>query len=810
MSGSRIKSIRRKQKGDSWPVAYRWLAVGTLAVYTACGCRILTAAPFQDVPAAAPEPQPPQLRRFDIPSGTLSAAMNAFQSATGLQITFAADGLGSLPTTGASGMFTIDQAMVRLLQNTGTAYRYTSPTSLVIELKSTSTTVEVRENAPVDISPKYGRPAREIPQTISVIPKQLIQDQGATTLRDALRNVAGISLAAGEGGAQGDNLTIRGFAARNDIFSDGMRDFGSYYRDSFNVEEVDVVKGPSSATFGRGTTGGALNQATKSAREGAFISGGIQAGTDRTRRITADINEPLSALGNGAAFRLNVMGNDSGVAGRDIAENRRFGLAPSLSLGLGSPTRATFSYFHQSEDDIPDYGIPWLFNGPAPVDRNRYYGFKDGNFLKTTADVGTVKVEHDFNPHFTLRNQARYADYGRDVRVTEARTAGTLTPATPLSSIQVTRNQIAASSTETFLDNQTDAIIRFETGKLKHVVVAGIEAGRETSDPTRYTYTGVPGTSLLNPDTSQLFAGTPTISSQVNTKAVSEGAYVMDTVALGKWEVSGGLRWDRFAADYRQTAGTPSAFNRVDRMKSWRGSVTYKPDSHGSIYFSYGTSFNPSAESLSLSAGTANLPPEKNRTLEAGSKWDLANGRLALNGAVFRTEKLNARETDPNNSLLNILSGNQRVNGIELSLSGKVTRKLNLSSSYALLDSRLVASAGYPAAVGSRLANVPRNTFNVWTTYEFPWKLHMGAGAVFVDRRTASSTAPLDPVTGQVKQVPSYWVFNMMASRRLAEHVDLQLNVYNLANRYYYDQVHPAHIVPGTARSALLGILFRF
>jgi catecholate siderophore receptor len=787
------------------------LAVGTLAVYTACGCKIVTAAPFQDQQGAVPDKQAPQLRRFDIPAGELITAMDAFHSATGLQVTFATDGLRSLSSPGAAGMFTSDQALARLLEGTGTSFRYVSPTSLVIELKSTSTVVEVRDAVPAQISPKYSRPLREVPQSIAVVSKQLIQDQGATTLRDALRNVAGISLAAGEGGAQGDNLTIRGFTARNDIFNDGMRDFGSYYRDPFNMEEVQVLKGPSSTTFGRGTTGGALNQSTKTAHEGRFFTGDLQVGSDQTRRVTADINQPLSSLGKGAAFRLNVMGNDSKVAGRDIAENRRFGLAPSLSLGLGSATRSTISYFHQSEDDIPDYGIPWLFNGPAPVKRSGYYGFKDGNFLKTTADIATVKVEHDFNPHVTFRNQVRYANYQRDARITEARAATNVTPATPIASALVTRNQIAVSSAETYLVDQADVLIHFQTGKLKHTVVSGVEAGRETSDPTRYAYTGVPGTSLLNPDSSQLFTGVPSITSKVQTAANTVGAYVLDTVQLStKWEVSGGVRWDRFSADYKQTAGTASAFDRVDRMASWRGSITYKPTSHGSIYFDYGTSFNPSAESLSLSASTVGLPPEKNRTFEAGSKWDMMQGRLSVNGAIFRTEKLNARETDPNDPLLNILSGNQRVNGVELSLSGRVTSKLEISSSYALLDSKLASSRAYPAAIGSRLANVPRNTFNLWATYDFPWRVHMGLGSVFVDRRTASSTAPLDPATGLLKQVPSYWVFNMMAGRPIAEHLDLQLNVYNLANRFYIDQVHPGHLVPGIGRAALLGFRFRF
>jgi len=246
-------------------------------------------------------------------------------------------------------------------------------------------------------------------------------------------------------------------------------------------------------------------------------------------------------------------------------------------------------------------------------------------------------------------------------------------------------------------------------------------------------------------------------------------------------------------------------------MLSERGAVVYKPRPNGSIYFAYGTSFNPSAEALSLTAGSVNAPPEKNKTYEFGTKWDLLSSRLSLRSSVFRTEKTNARETDPANALLVVLSGNQRVDGFELETSGRLTTKWQVLASYALLDSRLVSSRFFPAAVGAQLANVPRNTFSLWTNYELPWRrLSLGGGAQFVDSRTASSTVPLDPITGLVKQVPSYWVFNAVARYPLGEHLDLQVNLNNLTNRFYYDQIHPAHIVPGAGRSALVGLSFKF
>lgn len=663
-------------------------------------------------------------------------------------------------------------------------------------------------------SPKFTEPLRDTPHSISVVPRETLEDQAATTLRDALRNVAGISLAAGEGGSQGDNLTLRGFTARNDIFLDGMRNFGSYYRDPFHVEQVEVLKGPESVLFGRGSTGGVVNQASKVPELSPRIDGSLSFGTDLTRRATVDINEPVPPLGRGAAMRLNLMGHDSEVAGRDVAENRRFGVAPTLTLGLGTPTRATFSYFHQSEDDIPDYGIPWLFNGPAPVERHHFYGFRD-DYLRTSVDMGTVRLEHDFNEDFSLRDQLRYANYNRDFRITEPQATATVggkppLPSTPLDQILVKRNEIAGTSTETFLQNQLDATAKFDTGFVQHTMVGGIEAGHETSDPTRYAWTGVPSTSLLSPNNNQAFVGTQKVSSQVRTTATSVGLYAIDTVKLtDQWHLSGGFRWDYFDAEYAN-AVTGQAFERLDTMPSWRGTVVYKPRPNGSLYFAYGTSFNPSAESLALTAGNANLPPEENQTFELGTKWDLSSNHLSVRGALFRTEKTNARETNPANSAEVVLAGEQRVDGVELELTGRLTQDWRVMASYAYMKSEEVSSRFFPNAVGSPLANVPKQTFNLWTTYSLPWHLELGGGINYVASRTASSTVPFDPMTGLLKEVPAYWKTDALIKYRINTHVELQLNLYNLTDNAYYDQIHPAHIVPGAGRSALLTAQFKF
>jgi catecholate siderophore receptor len=658
-------------------------------------------------------------------------------------------------------------------------------------------------------SPKFTEPLRDTPQSISVVPRQVIEDQGATSLRDALRNVSGISIAAGEGGAQGDNLTLRGFSARNDIFLDGMRDFGSYYRDSFNYDQVEVLKGPASVMFGRGSTGGVLNQVSKTPGMQRFIDGSFSLGTDITKRATLDMNTPVP-VGTGTAARLNLMANDSEVTDRDAARYQRFGVAPSVSFGLGTSTRANLSYVHQSEDNIPDYGLPWLFDRPAPVDRSNFYGFEDHDFLKTGVDIGTARLEHDFNEKFTLRDQFRYANYDREGQISEARIPAGVTPATPIDTINVLRNQIAVESTETFLQNQIDLLSKFSTGPVDHTLVTGIEAGRETSDPTRFTFTGVPTTSLVHPDKDQDFAGRGTPTTRVRTTATTVGIYAVDTLKLtDQWELMGGFRYDHFDVSYREEiAGL--AFDHVDDLPSWRAGVVYKPIHNGSIYFQYGTSFNPSAEALSLSRANQGLDPESNETFELGTKWDLLNEKLSLRGAIFRSEKDNARETDPLNSNFTVLAGEQRVDGVEVEAAGHITDDWQIFAGYTFLHSEVVSSKFFPNAVGARLANVPEHTFTLWTTYRLPYGFTIGGGPRYVGSRTASSTVPVDPSTGRVKEAPGYWVVDAMVKYEITKNFDLQVNIYNLADEDYYDQVHPSHIVPGAGLSALFSANFRF
>ncbi len=337
--------------------------------------------------------------------------------------------------------------------------------------------------------------------TIDVVTRQLMDDQGVTTLRDALRNVPGISLAAGEAASQGDNLTIRGFTARNDIYLDGMRDFGSYYRDPFYLEDIQVLKGPASILFGKGSTGGVVEQDSKLPKLTPFYTGTAVFGTDLTQAPHRR-RQPAAA---GSRRRRGVADQCDGATATisptaTSPKTSRFGIAPSLALGLGTPTRLIFTYLHQTRIRHSRLraavalfrrrpGSPPTIARPAPLSltQSNYYGFENGNYLRTNADVATVKVEHDFNKDLTLSNQFRYAHYVRAVRHHRAaalhagqrRTPGgtgvavLIPPGTPLSSLVVSRNQLDGHSLETYLVNDLDMTAHFTTGSLEHTLRAG-------------------------------------------------------------------------------------------------------------------------------------------------------------------------------------------------------------------------------------------------------------------------------------------------------------------------------------------------
>jgi catecholate siderophore receptor len=647
-------------------------------------------------------------------------------------------------------------------------------------------------------------PVRLIPQSITVVPQELMQEQAVTSFRDALRNVTGISLAAGEGGgAQGDNLTLRGFSARNDYFLDSIRDQGSYTRDVFNLESIEVLKGPSAVLFGRGSTGGAINQISKTPRLEPLYTGTVSVGTGQLYRGTADIDQPLSKT---TAIRVNLLAHSQNFVDRNEAHAQRFGFAPSITFGLGTPTQLTLSYLVQTEDNIPDYGLPYLFGQPAPVDRDNFYGLADEDFEKVLLNIFTVRLDHRFNEQLNLRNTLRYSRTDRQAEVTTLNIAGTPTPTTPLSSIQVTRGTRPGRDTEeSILTNQTELIGGFHTLSFKHTLSTGLEVALETFDAKRFTHANVPNADLLHPevrpDTSR---ETEAISARTSTDTTSFAIYAMDQIRLlPQLDLLGGLRFDLFAADFDSFLNN-QGFNRTDTKLSWRTGLVFHPTPTQSYYFASGTSFNPSAEALALAANNADTPPEENISFEVGAKIGLFNDTLSLQGAAFRIDKTNTCTTDPDTLLL-VLEGKQRVQGFEVGLTGRPLPRWNLFTGFTYLDSKVLESQDVQNGVpveGKQLQNTPRYSANLWTTYDIGEKWQVGTGVFYVSERFAN--------TSNTNEVPKTVRWDATVAYQINRNIQLRFNAINLTDELYFDGIHPSHVVPGAGRTFILSGNFRY
>ncbi len=802
------RPVRRRRRGTSrlFVLGAAFVASAAAPAHAQQSARHVPAHAAGSV-AGASAAQTTETLRFEIPPGPLGAAVDRFSRIAGIDAEFASDDLRELPSPGVSGTMTAGEALDRLLEGTAVGYVYAARDRIMLEIR-TSEYVEVTGRGAVMASPKFTQPVRDIPQTVAVISSDVIRSQGATTLRDVLRNVPGITFQAGEGGGglPGDSFTMRGFDTANGMFVDGIRDTGGYGRDAFNLEQVEVVKGPSSSIAGRGVTGGAVNQVTKAPTPVAAYRGSIGIGNAGHRRGTIDLNQPIGEARSRAALRLNVMWTDAGVPGRDVVENRSWGVAPALAFGLGTPTQVTVKYQRLTQANVPDYGLPWgtsypgyetgAFQATPPIDQANFYGLRDYDYEDIRSDVATVDVLHRVDGALTLRSTTRYSDTARDSAITAPRP-----PNRQLQRRQMDNGNIA---------NQTNLTASLGQGAIRHDVTTGVEISRETTRNQRGAQTAnQPPTTIEHPNPDDRpFGPMPALDRDpAETRLNQAGAYLFDTVHLGeRWQVSGGARWDVVGVEYEETAldtGFVSKVEGSDAMVSWRGGVVYKPRLTGSIYVGYGTSFDPSVDAGSTGAALSasptsganpNLEPEETRSVEAGTKWDVLRGRLAVTGAVFRTEKVNARTRNASNEPF-VLDGRQRVQGLELGVSGSLSPRWTALAGFALMDTEIVASAD-AGQVGADFTRTPRSTFNLWSTYAFPAGITLGGGAQYMDSVFRN--------TDNTLEVPGYWLASAMASYRVSDRLTLRVNAQNLTDEAYVDRVGGGHYVPGPRRQVLV------
>jgi catecholate siderophore receptor len=717
---------------------------------------------------------------------------------------------------------------------------------------SVAATEEETINVQRVASPKFTQDLVDTPQTIAVVGKEVLSQQGATTLSQALRNTPGVTFLLGENGntATGDSIFMRGFDTQGSIFIDGIRDLGTISRDTFNTEQVEIAKGPAGPDYGRSAASGYVNLVSKVPTAESFTSGTASYGTSSNARLTGDVNHVLS--GGGTALRLNVMGQDGEVDGRDFIERQAWAIAPSLALGLDGDTRAYFYLLHTQQENTPDGGLPTIglegfYNAafapggaqanrvPERVNRDNYYGLSS-DFEEIKGTMFTARFEHDFSDTVTLRNTSRYGKL-RQFYVLSGVNALTVTGADP-ETWTVARTRQSKFQENRLLTNQTNLTAMLNTGGVDHAITAGLEfIDEEQYNPT-YVGLGTPITpaNLYRPDRHDLQPGYAPVRNGVYTRGETRtaGVYLFDTLSFAeRWQFTAGARVDSYETDFASavlsTAAThptlpvgtlvPVALQSDDTLFSYKTGLLFKPVDNGSLYLSHAISQQPPGGSnftLSTALNNANNPnldPTEGRNLELGTKWEFRNGALAITGAVYDSRNINELTPDPVDPTQFIQLGERGVQGVEFGVVGKITDAWELSAGVSKMDTEV--KRGLANQNGLAIIWSPEFTFTSWTHYRTPFGLSIGGGFRYVDsaiRPVSSNGAPPPATQTNMRVAPDYWVVDAMLGYELNERFSLQLNAYNLTDEFYVATLNNsgARYSPGQPRSALLTLNFQF
>jgi len=659
----------------------------------------------------------------------------------------------------------------------------------------TDTAIDDQGYKPRTDAPKYTAPLAETPQTIQVISKKVMQDQAATTLTEAMRNVAGVgTFNAGEGNGgplTGDSLYMRGFDMSNSIYVDGVRDISGASRDVFNTEQIEVTKGASGSDYGRSSVGGSINLVTKQPKLQNSVDASAGVGMGDYWRGTLDINRKLSET---AAARINFMGQLAGVAGRDHIKNNRWGLAPSVAVGLGTATRLYLDLEHVEQDNRPDSGLSTIgwggfsdatLNSAAKVSRKNFYGASDSHDNSDMTKV-TVKAEHDFGNNVTLRNTFRWGEISQDyLAITEG--VASADPDIDPSEWTTTRLGAAKQLHNSVLTDQINLTARFDTGTIHHSLSTGVELTREKQTNYGLASDGSPTpVNLYDPAYTSSGRTITRTGSNSYWKTDTVAAYLFDTIDLTKaLSLDLGARYDHYKTTYDTSSSDLTA---KGDLFTWKAGAVYKLTKTGNVYVNYAVSQQPpgatgsfGAYSLSSTASSASNPdmdPQKAKTLEAGTKWNLFGESLLLTGAVFRTWVNNEVYANDDGTYSQI--GKKRVTGVELTATGQITPDWNVIGSYTHQKTDITVGAATAQDGSTDLPYAPKDAASLWSTYRTPIGLTIGGGVRYtgaVKRQSKLATTPAE--------MPSYWVFDATASYKFNDHADLQLNVFNLFNKRY-------------------------
>lgn len=640
-------------------------------------------------------------------------------------------------------------------------------------------------------SPKYTKPIAETPKTITVLTKETIDDSGVTSLSDVLRSQPGITLGTGEGGnAFGDRFIIRGFEARNDVFLDGMRDPGVTTRETFNAEQVEIAKGPSSSFAGRGTTGGAINIVSKKPTQRDFTNIEAGFGTDSYQRYTVDTNQ---ALTDQLGVRLNALYKDRDVPGRDGVSQQRQGALLAVQYEPIEKLTINADYFYQASDDMPDGGVPWNRVAEKPVGGSHFYGQLNRDFWETSSNLATLTANYDFSDALRLTNQSRHGKttnkYVLTIPAYNATTGATTAPSQ-------SRNQ-----ENIYTGNQTNLVWDVALGGFAHTFVLGAEFSKEdvenqpyidsdrspnvgnVNDPNNYKWTGT-----LSPN--------PDRFSETNLRTRS--IYALDTVELNDdWEVFLGLRHDTF--DYKIYSGPTNYEDGVERkydesFVNGHAGLVYSPWQDGNVYLSYSTSSDPSGAQLDSGTNCAyggvcasangDIPkPEKNRIVELGTKWELMNSDMLLTAAVFDVKKENVISTNGSGAVTQV--GELQVRGLEVGVTGNITEKLSTQSGITWLDTEVTAS-DIPAEVGEAFPNVAEKSAYAQLRYQLFDRFAIGGTITYTGEIHGGT--PNEPANNNT--LDSVVRYDLMAEYAITEALSARFNVLNATDETYYTALY--------------------
>ena len=733
-------------------------------------------------------------RDFRIASQPLPDAIREFTRQAGVQVRTEAE-IPAVHSPGVVGRFTAQEALRRLIAGTDLTAEVVDDRTLTLRAMTGAyelDPVEVvapRAAATSVISTATRTPTllRDVPQAVTVVGHTLIADQAMLGMADVTRNVPGVTMGQGEGNR--DQITMRGNNSTSTFFVDGMRDDVQYFRDLYNVERVEALKGPNALIFGRGTGGGVINRVSKEADWTPVRELTLQGGSYETRRGSVDVGQVVS---DQVAFRFNGMYENSDRFRYDV-NLERYGINPTVTVAAGENTRITANYEHFSDYRTADRGVPSFEGGPVETDVRTFFGDPAQSWSDASINVGTAALEHDLSPMVQVRTRLLFGDYNKmyqNVFPGAVDSTGTLVSMSAYNNRNDRDNLIS----------QTDLTWRALTGGVGHTVLAGVELGRQVSHNLRNTgfFDNVATTvtaPLASPTISRAVTYRPGETDADNRVRVnSGGVYLQDQMTLTPYlQLIAGARLERFDLSFHNYRNGED-LERTDDLLSPRAGVVVKPVEPLSVYGSYSVSYLPSSgdQFSSLTATTETLEPEKFENYELGAKLDVASG-VALTGAVYQLDRSNTTAPDPLDPARTVQTGSQRTRGIELGASGNVTRAWQVAAAYALQDAEITSRTAQ-AEPGAKVPVVPEHTLTLWNRYQLHRQWGVGLGVIYQDDMFASID---NTVT-----LPSFTRFDAGVFFSLNDHLRAQVNVENLFDEEYFITSHSNNnISPGSPRA---------